>query len=246
MTNQIKLIALDMDGTLVNNDGDVSTENEQAIQRAKEKGMHVVLCTGRSLSGCHDIANNLGRSSYIVTINGGEIYDHLFNLVERSPLDHELVKHIMDIKDKHGVFFWSSTAQGVFNSHNPYEQAIEENEWLKIGFDIEDDEIRQVVHDELIKNDALEITNSSPTNIEVNAAGVNKAAALLKVCKWLNIKMENVMAVGDSLNDLAMIRESGFGVAMDNAQDVVKQEADWVTVSNQEHGVAIAIDHILD
>jgi 5-amino-6-(5-phospho-D-ribitylamino)uracil phosphatase len=245
MFMSIKLIALDMDGTLVNHEGEVSPENEMAIQRAKEKGVHVVLSTGRSLRTCRDISDQLGRSSYLITVNGGEIYDHDYNLVDTTPLDKNLVKLLWTLKEKHNVYYWSSTTQGIFNTHNPFDQDIDTYDWLKFGFDIQDDEVRKVVMDELMKNEALEITNSSPTNIEINPAGVNKAAALVKVCKWLDLSMEEVMAVGDSMNDIAMIRESGFGVAMGNAQEKVKKAADWVTGHHTDHGVAQAIDRVL-
>ncbi|KSU64301.1 phosphoglycolate phosphatase, TA0175-type [[Bacillus] enclensis] len=241
----IKLIALDMDGTLVNHEGEVSPENEKAIQRAKEKGIHVVLSTGRSLRNCRDISDQLGRSSYLITVNGGEIYDHEYNLVDSTHLDTKLVKALWALKEKHDVYFWSSTTQGIFNTQNPFDQEIDAYNWLKFGFDIQDDEVRKVVMDELLKNEALEITNSSPTNIEINPAGVNKAAALVKVCERLDLSMEEVMAVGDSMNDIAMIRESGFGVAMGNAQEAVKEAADWVTGINTDHGVAQAIDKVL-
>lgn len=241
----IKLIALDMDGTLVNHEGEVSPENEQVIKRAKEKGIHVVLSTGRSLFTCRDISDELGRSSYLVTVNGGEIYDHEYNLVDRIPLDIDLVKQLWVLKEEHDVYFWSSTSQGLFNSRKPFDLDIESYNWLKFGFDIQDDDVRKVMMDELVKNEALEITNSSPTNIEINPAGVNKAAALVKVCKWLDLSMDQVMAVGDSMNDIAMIREAGFGVAMGNAQEAVKEAADWVTGINTEHGVAQAIDKVL-
>ncbi|MBM7553642.1 Cof-type HAD-IIB family hydrolase [Thalassobacillus pellis] len=246
MEKDIKLIALDMDGTLINEDGEVSTENEEAIKRAKANGIHVVLSTGRSLATCQDISESLGRSSYIVTINGGEIYDKEYNLVERNPLDADLVKRLWELKKTHDTHFWSSTAQGMFSSLEPFESDIEAYEWLKFGFDIEDDEVRKVILDELRENKALEVTNSSPTNIEINPAGVNKAAAIRKVCDWLDLSMDNVMAVGDSMNDLAMIREAGFGVAMGNAQEIVKKEADWVTLSNTDHGVSHAIRHVID
>ncbi|WP_435992341.1 Cof-type HAD-IIB family hydrolase [Rossellomorea sp. LjRoot5] len=241
----IKLIALDMDGTLVNHEGEVSPENEQAIHRAKEKGIHVVLSTGRSLFTCRDISDELGRSSYLVTVNGGEIYDHEYNLVDRIPLDIDLVKQLWALKEEHDVYFWSSTSQGLYNSKKPFDRDIESYNWLKFGFDIPDDDVRKVMMDELVKNEALEITNSSLTNIEINPAGVNKAAALVKVCKWLDLSMDQVMAVGDSMNDIAMIREAGFGVAMGNAQEAVKEAADWVTGINTDHGVAQAIDKVL-
>lgn len=245
MKTKIKLIALDMDGTLVHSDGTVSERNTRAIQKAKEQGIHVVLSTGRSLSRCRDIAETLGRSSYIITINGGEIYNEKFELVERNELHQEQVQRLWELKKEHGLYFWSSTVQGLYNTLTPFENEVEDYNWLKFGFDIEDDDVRQIILDELNKNDELEITNSSPTNIEINPSGVNKAAALMKVCDKLDLTMDEVMAVGDSMNDIAMIHESGFGVAMDNAQEQVKEEADWVTSSNDDDGVARAIEKVL-
>ncbi|CDQ18600.1 hypothetical protein SAMN05192559_101788 [Halobacillus karajensis] len=246
MTKDIKLIALDLDGTLVNHDGEVSEANSAAVRKAKEKGIHVVLSTGRSLSRCRNIAESLGRSSYIVTINGGEIYDHEFNLVEQNKLAHNHIERLWELKEEHGLYFWSSTVQGLYNTQNPFEKEIADYDWLKFGFDIEDDEVRQVILDELNESAELEVTNSSPTNIEINPSGVNKAAALLKVCQWLDLEMNQVMAVGDSMNDIAMIHEAGLGVAMGNAQEPVKKEADFVTASNEEDGVAFAIERIID
>ncbi|WP_394173667.1 Cof-type HAD-IIB family hydrolase [Guptibacillus hwajinpoensis] len=245
MDKDIKLIALDMDGTLVNHDGDVSKENEDAVKRAKDQGIHVVLSTGRSLPFCRDIAEQLGHSAYLVTVNGGQVFDKELNLVDSTHLTNDLVKRLWELKMKHDVYFWSSTTEGVFNTKKPFEKEIDDYNWLKFGFDIQDDDVRKVITDEVMANEALEVTNSSPTNLEINPAGVNKAAALMKVCKWLDLSMDNVMAVGDSMNDIAMIREAGFGVAMGNAQDRVKEAADWITKDYTEHGVAHAIDRVL-
>ncbi|UOR10912.1 Cof-type HAD-IIB family hydrolase [Halobacillus amylolyticus] len=245
MAEDIKLIALDMDGTLLNPEHRVSKRNREAIQQAKDQGVHVVLSTGRSLATCKDIAKSLGRSSYIVTINGGEIYDEDFKLVEQNLLAPKHVERLWEITNGHGIHFWTSTVQGQFSSQEPFEKEIVDYDWLKFGYDVEDDEVRQVILDELNNNDAFEITNSSPTNIEINPVGVNKAAALLKVCGKLGLKMSQVMAVGDSMNDLAMIREAGFGVAMGNAQEILKEEANWVTQTNENDGVAHAIDRVL-
>ena len=115
-------------------------------------------------------------------------------------------------------------------------------EWIKFGFHIEEDEIRESVLKELQDKGLFEISNSSLKNIEVNALGINKAVGLQKVCDLLGISMDNVMAVGDSLNDIAMITEAGLGIAMGNAQETVKEAADDVTGTNQDSGVAQAIE----
>ncbi|UTL73146.1 Cof-type HAD-IIB family hydrolase [Bacillus halotolerans] len=237
----IKLIAIDMDGTLLNDEQLISDENRNAIREAEDKGVYVVISTGRTLMTCRDLAESLKLSSFLITANGSEIWDSNFNLVERKLLHTDHIKMMWDLRNKHNTNFWASTVNKVWRGEFP--ENITDHEWLKFGFDIEDDDIRNEVLAELRKNKELEITNSSPTNIEVNALGINKAAALAKVSEKLGFTMENVMAMGDSLNDIAMIKEAGLGVAMGNAQDVVKETADWITDTNIEDGVAKAIRH---
>ncbi|MDG3075284.1 Cof-type HAD-IIB family hydrolase [Bacillus halotolerans] len=237
----IKLIAIDMDGTLLNNEQLISDENRNAIREAEDKGVYVVISTGRTLMTCRELAESLKLSSFLITANGSEIWDSNFNLVERKLLHTDHIKMMWDLRNKHNTNFWASTVNKVWRGEFP--ENITDHEWLKFGFDIEDDDIRNEVLAELRKNKELEITNSSPTNIEVNALGINKAAALAKVSEKLGFTMENVMAMGDSLNDIAMIKEAGLGVAMGNAQDVVKETADWITDTNIEDGVAKAIRH---
>ncbi|MCY9135682.1 Cof-type HAD-IIB family hydrolase [Bacillus atrophaeus] len=237
----IKLIAIDMDGTLLNDEQLISEGNRQAIREAEDKGVYVVISTGRTLMTCRELAESLKLSSYLITANGSEIWDSEFNLVERQLLHTDHIQMMWDLKNKHNTNFWASTVDKVWRGEFP--ESITDHEWLKFGFDIEDDDIRNEVLTELKKNKELEITNSSPTNIEVNALGINKAAALAKVSEKLGFTMENVMAMGDSLNDIAMIEKAGVGVAMGNAQDIVKETADWVTDTNIEDGVAKAIRH---
>ncbi|QUF65823.1 phosphoglycolate phosphatase [Bacillus atrophaeus] len=237
----IKLIAIDMDGTLLNDEQLISEGNRQAIREAEDKGVYVVISTGRTLMTCRELAESLKLSSYLITANGSEIWDSEFNLVERQLLHTDHIQMMWDLKNKHNTNFWASTVDKVWRGEFP--ETITDHEWLKFGFDIEEDDIRNEVLTELKKNKELEITNSSPTNIEVNALGINKAAALAKVSEKLGFTMENVMALGDSLNDIAMIEKAGVGIAMGNAQDIVKETADWVTDTNIEDGVAKAIRH---
>ncbi|TFD99884.1 Cof-type HAD-IIB family hydrolase [Jeotgalibacillus sp. R-1-5s-1] len=241
MTSTIKLIALDMDGTLLRDDHSVSDENRAAIKSAQDQGVSVMISTGRPLVYCQEIVESLGLATYLITVNGSEIWDQHLNLIDRTKIDSSHIEFMYNLAQKHNTNYWSSTVEGVWNKRTSFPENIHDYQWLKFGFNIEDDEIRETIRKELESRKVLEITNSSPTNIEVNAAGINKAAAIRKVCDRLNITMDSVMAVGDSLNDLAMIRESGIGVAMGNAQDAVKDEADWVTDTNEHDGVAKAI-----
>lgn len=104
----------------------------------------------------------------------------------------------------------------MYNRNN-WDGEILSREWLKFGYSTEDDEIRHKLLMRLQDMGGLEITNSSPHNLEINPLGVNKASGIREVCKLLGLEMSQVVAVGDSLNDLAAIQQAGFGVAMGNA-----------------------------
>jgi 5-amino-6-(5-phospho-D-ribitylamino)uracil phosphatase len=235
----IRLIALDMDGTLLNENHQVSDENRKAIKDAEKKGVHVVLSTGRSIKTAQDYILSLELSSYLVTVNGSEIWGPDGELVERNPVDTEHIQWMHEISQQNKAKFWAISAENVWNNEMPDDIAT--HKWLKFGFHIEEDEIREKVLLELRNKGLFEISNSSLVNIEVNALGINKAKGLQKVCSLLGISMANVMAVGDSMNDIAMITEAGLGIAMENAQATVKAAADDITASNMDNGVARAI-----
>ncbi len=235
----IKLIALDMDGTLLNEHHEVTDENRQAIKEAEKRGIKVVLSTGRSLKTARDYVVSLELSSYLVTVNGGEIWGPDGELIEVNPVDTEHIQWMYELSRKHRTGFWATSSEDVWRNDMP--EDLFSQKWLKFGFHIEEDEIRESVLKELNDKGLFEISNSSLKNIEVNALGINKAKGLQKVSELLGISMENVMAVGDSLNDIAMITEAGLGIAMGNAQDIVKEAADDITASNRESGVAQSI-----
>lgn len=235
----IKLVALDMDGTLLNNKGQISEANRQAIQAAKDQGVFVVLSTGRSITTSREHADSLELNSYLVTVNGSEIWDEKRELVERNLVKSDLVEWMWGLTQQHNTKFWAIST--VRNWHNEMPEDLHTFEWMKFGFNIDDDATRALILNELQAKGEFELSNSTLKNIEVNPAGINKAKGLGIVCSRLGLDMKNVMAVGDSLNDLAMIKAAGLGVAMGNAQDTVKESADWVTASNEEDGVAQAI-----
>jgi 5-amino-6-(5-phospho-D-ribitylamino)uracil phosphatase len=238
-TPEIKLIALDMDGTLLNSNGEVSAENRAAIKEAKEKGIQIILSTGRSRLSCSEYAKSLQLNSYLVTVNGSEIWGPTGELVQRNKVDAELIQWMWELSKTHSTKFWAIGCEGVW--HNEMPDNLLDINWLKFGFEIDDDAIRENIKNSLSEKGSFEVTNSSLTNLEVNALGINKAMGIKAVCDILDISMENVMACGDSLNDIAMIKECGWGVAMGNAQEIIKQTANAVTDDHNEDGVAKAI-----
>jgi phosphoglycolate phosphatase (TIGR01487 family) len=236
---KIKLIALDMDGTLLTNKHETSNANRQAIKEARDKGVIVVLSTGRSIRKVRRHMDSLELTSYLVTVNGSEIWDDKRELVERSIVKADLMQWMWNLSQQHKTGFWAISTENNYYGEMPGD--LNEHEWLKFGFTIEDDSIREKIFLELQEKGEFELTNSTPKNIEVNPVGINKAKGLRIVCERLGIEVKNVMAIGDSLNDLAMIEAAGLGIAMGNAQDIIKKAADWVTTSNNDDGVAVAI-----
>ncbi|MCQ9282207.1 MULTISPECIES: Cof-type HAD-IIB family hydrolase [Priestia] len=238
---EFKLIALDMDGTLLNNQQEISEENRAAIAKAQEQGVHVVLSTGRSLLTCREYAQSLQLSSYLITVNGSEIWDESGQLVERKLIDASHIEKMWNLTQEHKLNFWAVTTDKVWRDEFP--EDIASQEWLKFGYDIPDDALREEVLKQIAGISDFEISNSSLTNLEINALGINKAKGIMTVCERLGISMDEVIAMGDSLNDMAMIEAAGCGIAMGNAQEAVKEAADWVTDTNVNNGVAKAISH---
>ncbi|SDN32937.1 Cof-type HAD-IIB family hydrolase [Alkalicoccus daliensis] len=242
MSSQIKLAVLDMDGTVLSNDHRISKENNEAVKLAVENGITVVIATGRSLMAVEDYAEELNLNDYIITGNGSEIW-HLNGpeLIERTVLDTKLVELMWELRNTYKARHWAASVGKVWKQEMP--DNMGELEWLKFGFDLDDEDVREDILSELKKHDGLEISNSHPLNIEVNAKGVHKAKAIHRILEFKKLNFDQVLACGDSLNDMTMIQQAGIGVAMGNAQPAVKEAADFVTLGNQEHGVAEAFRH---
>lgn len=243
MTKEIKLIALDMDGTLLTDGHEVSARTQEAIHKAMEKGIHVVLSTGRSLETCFPYAESLKLTSYLVTANGGEIYTIEKELLDQHLLETDKIVKMWNLGKDIGLDTWMISTDAIYSGSCP--EDFYDHKWLKFGCNTPDKDKLDKMIKELSFMEGLELTNSLPTNIEANPAGVNKAAALQFVCDEIGITMDEVMAVGDSLNDIKMIQESGVGVAMGNAQEAIKKVSDFVTDENNNEGVAKAIEHFV-
>ncbi|AEI42258.1 Cof-type HAD-IIB family hydrolase [Paenibacillus mucilaginosus] len=243
-----KLVALDLDGTLLTDDKAISAENRAAILEATDRGVTVAFSTGRGIQNALPYVEQLGLKSPIVTVNGSEVWKAPGVLHERHLLDRGLLRRLHELSVQYDTWFWAYCVGDIYNKDRwATEAEIEENEWLKFGYYVENTEILAAIRKEIESWDLLEITNSHPFNMELNPKGISKASGLEQVCGMLGITMKEVIAMGDSLNDVAMIRAAGLGVAMGNAQEEVKKLADRVTVTNEEHGVAKIIrEYVLD
>src|SRR5690606_27058593 len=153
-------------------------------------------------------AEELGLDAPIITANGGEVWKRPHVLHRRICLPRETVERLYRLARSRDVWFWAYSPDGLYNRDH-WTDDIAGQEWLKFGIHTEDDGLRRALWDEIASWGGLELSNSSPLNIEINPAGVSKAAALEEVCRLAGVRVEETVAVGDSLNDLAAIRAAG-------------------------------------
>ena len=141
---------------------------------------------------------------------------------------------------------WEYTRKTRIPVEDLYSLLEQENRGLdKVQALFADMDERRRAWEELSMEEDLELVGSLGYNIEINARGVNKGTALVELGRMLGIKREEIMACGDGDNDTAMLREVGFGVAMGNAEEEIKQAADYVTLTNEDEGVAYAIEKFI-
>jgi phosphoglycolate phosphatase (TIGR01487 family) len=235
-----KMIALDLDGTLLNEEREISEENMKQIRRAAQQGIIICISTGRGMKSAREHVAALEVNGPFVTANGSEVWSDAQTLLSRSTLPHEMVARLLDVAKRNDVWYWSYTVDGLLSKEN-FDGIIENVEWLKLGYYDEDISKLQAALAEIRDWKGLEISNSHPKNVEINPQGITKAVGLQQICELHGLQMSEVIACGDSLNDIEMIKAAGMGVAMGNAQQPVKEIANWITTTNDQDGVAKVI-----
>jgi Cof subfamily protein (haloacid dehalogenase superfamily) len=240
-----KVIAVDLDGTLLNNDSQISDETVYWLKRAQEAGFTICFATGRGRKGAYAYMEQLGLPGPFVLVNGSEIWLSKDQLHRRHVMPFEDVCFLQELAIEAGVWYWGYSTDGVHNSKNWHPQPLDAI-WLKFGFMSDDPDLLDRIQQRAAETGRFEITNSDVDNLEMNPKGISKASGLEEVCALLQINMDQIVAFGDSRNDLAMIQSVGMGVAMGNAQESVKQVAKFVALTNEQNGIAAFIQqHLL-
>ena len=267
----IKLILLDLDGTLLTSDKTISPANYDALQRAAAAGVHIVPSTGRFYGGMPQVVRDLPFVRYAVTVNGAQVYDAVENKVlfrEEIPL--ETAFRVFDELDKLPVIY--DCYMGGFGYDNaamydridefvtdPHANAMvkgtrhpvpdlraflrEQGRPLqKMQMFFKDMDRRAAELERLPRIfPDLAVTSSIVNNIEINAKNANKGQALRFLCRYLGLDVSQSMSFGDGTNDLSMIEAAGVGVAMQNSDPLLFPAADYITDTNDNDGVAKAI-----
>jgi len=266
----IKLIALDLDGTTINNDRVISEGNRRAMREAADKGVNIVIATGRPLGALPKDVFEIEAIRYALTSNGASITDiREDRTFYENCLSPRAVQASVDLLRQHdyvletfvkGVAYIEGwyyeevkrtgysfrDADYILNTRKPvddiYDFMLKNSEHLEnINVNFEDISEKPAMHEKLIKLPETTITSSFDHNLEIGGETTSKADALRQMGRLMGIDKSEMMAVGDSPNDLAMLREAGTAVAVGNAKDEVKRVVDYVAPTNHEDGVADAI-----
>ncbi|MDF2673116.1 MAG: family phosphatase [Clostridiales bacterium] len=268
-----KMIAMDMDGTLLTTDKQVSQRSKEVLKKATDAGIKLVVCTGRIFTSAWIFADLIGTEAPIIASNGAYIREKdRDEVVYMKALLKEQINKVVKIVKKHGFYphLFSSdtifTEKVIFTAKlydkqnqslpkdkqvkivitDDLEKVIEENHEiiLKVVIVSEMDEIESLskLRNEISKELDVSIMASAANNIEIMSKGISKGNAVKILGDIYGISSEETICIGDNENDISMIEYAGLGVAMANASDVLKTVANYVTDTNDNDGVAKAIE----
>lgn len=245
-----KLIAIDMDGTLLNSKQKVSQKNIQAIQAAKSKGIYVVLCSGRAYDGIIDSAKILGinqSNQYMICYGGSVIQNYDQEVIYQRTLKNENCEEIARyLTDKKIHYKFIDNLGTLYQSYQDWIEKHMLNPKLGIVKVLlktrkhKLSEVLNLIHDKY--DDNYFVVQTSDKELEIFPKDVNKGNALQRLTKYLKISPKEVMAIGDFDNDLPMLKVANLSVAVDNAIPKVKEVSDVVVSDNDHSGVAEAIE----
>ena len=264
-----KMIVLDLDGTLTNNKKEITPRTKEALMKAQAKGVKIVLASGRPTYGIMPLAEELElkkNGGFILAFNGGKIIDCSdCRTIFEQKLDETLVPLLYHAAKEAGMQILTYQGEGIAATDKNDKYVQEEARINKMPVEEYDDFLQQLVYPVnkcLIVGDPaplhqleiklkkelegrMDVYRSADYFLECVPLGIDKARSLDRLIATLGITKEEVIACGDGYNDLSMINFSGLGVAMSNAADDIKAQADYVTLSNEEDGIAHVVDKFI-
>lgn len=261
-----KLIAVDLDDTLLTDDLVVSNRNRYAIKKAQEKGIIFTIATGRVTKSAVRVAKDVGINVPIITFQGATVYDY--------NKEESVFENYLEIKKVTEILKYSQSNNvhcNIYDNNSIYVR--EENKWsdyyktlskgsdLKAVGDLTQFELnatpKMILIDEVcnipkirkdiekLNIDNINIFTSKPNFLEITCKSASKGQALANFAKLYNIEQKDIIAIGDSFNDLSMIEYAGLGVCMENGYDEIKDIANYITLSNNNDGVANVIEKFI-
>lgn len=284
-----KLVAIDLDGTLLNSYGEVSNKNRNTIKKAIEKNVEVVLTSGRPIMSVKNLANELGCNNYMICGNGAITYDiQNEEIIYNRFLEKSKVLQIIKICEENSIYYNVYTEKTILtknlnynilfynqeNANKPedkktritvvediYDYVLEKEDENYLKITICDNS--KVIFSSIIRKlrmikdiDVLDVAHMSRKMIkdgtekvlmeyyytEITNTNVDKWQAIKDLIEKLQIKKEEVIAIGDNINDAEMVKNAGLGIMMQNSAPYIKEMADVVVSDNDNDGVAEAIE----
>ncbi|GAA0753085.1 Cof-type HAD-IIB family hydrolase [Clostridium sartagoforme] len=278
MNQKIKLICIDMDGTLLNSNHEISERNKETLRQAKKLGVNIAITTGRLFGSARYYSNLIGiENTPVIASNGAYIKTNYEDIpILENSIPKEIAIEIYKIIKKHNLKInfnsWDTLmredevpddhAYTIMNKQLPEDKKVKfiinsdfisaiesfDGKILK-GIVIERENLDNLwaAKDELkeIFGDKLHVVSSGTDNIEIMIGTTSKGNAVAHLADILNVTAEEVMCIGDSENDISMLKFAGIGVAMGNGLQITKDIADYITDTNDNDGVAKAVEHFV-
>lgn len=262
-----RLIVSDLDGTLLRDDHTLSEYTKAVIHKAKAHGIEVMLATGRIYGGGLKFAKELNLNTPILACNGALIKEASGKLLYGKPFEKSTLEQVIRfLTDRNLVFhcygentFYTKKLIGhlvslyAFNNDLPEEERfpmveidpfklVQTDAIYKVLVHCEEGSDKKELYDSLAGIPGTSVTVSWEDTFDVTADGVSKSAAIDRYAREKGIKPSEIICFGDNYNDIDMLQYAGLGVAVENAVKQLREVADYVTLSNNEDGVAKAIE----
>ena len=253
-----KLVVIDLDHTLLREDKTISNVNKEAIAKCIEAGLYVLIATGRTHRAAKEYAEQMGIDWPMINCQGAIISDSQGQIAYHLPISNQVSREIIEVLKSFNIdiiFCHGSDVYGTCNTptqkeymakvnrkHLPMPEDIGAIEVTKVGAAGEPAHIHQAY--EAIKEkyaDEVNTCKSARNFLEITNKEATKSAAVHQLGEHCGIQKEEIIAFGDSMNDVDLLQYAGFGVAVANAMDELKSVADVITDSNEDDGVAKAI-----
>jgi len=264
--SKIELLAVDLDGTLLDSSHKPSEGTQEAIEAASIRGIRTVLVTGRNRAGLLYIMNQMALKQPYICSGGGYIADLETNeVIARFLISRESAERVVEIarEENAAVFFeadltiYAEASLEIVKSVGPLDELdyVLTQDILhdypdppqKIVIVDDDPRVLSAIEEKILaKGIPVFLSYSAPRYLEITQAGVSKGSALIQLAKYLRIPLDRVAAIGDENNDLSMFEIAGVAIAMGNATAEVKRAADIIAPNNDESGVAWALWQLIN
>ena len=287
----LKLVAIDLDGTMLNQYGIVTQKTKNSIKKAQENGIEIMIASGRPIDSVKTISKEIGSENYFISGNGSIIYDiKKDEIIYENVLKKQKALEIIKICEENSIFYNVYTEKEIIAKNLQYnvlyyhKENLTKSEEDKTHVNIVEDiydyiektdskvlkvmicDKHQTIFNAIIRKlkevddiEVLEVSHMSRKIIrqgteeipieyfytEISAKNVDKWTALEFLKEKLQIPSDEIVAIGDNVNDKKMIEKSGYGIAMGQSAPQIKEIADYITDSNVDDGVANALDKLL-